>query len=152
MSVSATNSRIQNLHRRELKKTFDMHETVWSTGSTGAMRCLKFAKCKMFPFTLLTLRNDTATVAISRSSDSHIATFLHVALTSVLIGKYKGAKVIANWTLRRVTKERPKSTHYLNKMDSRDMRGPRRCTVCGREGHSRSRCPQRACPSSAGGH
>ncbi|RYR24512.1 hypothetical protein Ahy_B02g058014 [Arachis hypogaea] len=66
--------------------------------------------------------------------------------------RYEGAKVTANWTLRHVTKGRPKSTRYLNEMDSRDMRGPRRCTICGREGHSRSRCPQRAGPSSAGGH
>nr|XP_029147047.1 uncharacterized protein LOC114924970 [Arachis hypogaea] len=66
--------------------------------------------------------------------------------------RYEGAKVIANWTLRRATKGRPKSTRYLNEMDSRDMRGPRWCTICGREGHSRSRCPQRAGPSSAGGH
>ncbi|RYR65644.1 hypothetical protein Ahy_A03g011572 [Arachis hypogaea] len=66
--------------------------------------------------------------------------------------RYKGAKVIANWTLRRATKGRPKSTRYLNEMDSRDMRGPRWCTICGREGHSRSRCPQRAGPSSAGDH
>nr|XP_029149619.1 uncharacterized protein LOC114925471 [Arachis hypogaea] len=66
--------------------------------------------------------------------------------------RYEGAKVIANWTLRRATKGRPKSTHYLNEMDSRDMRGPRKCTICGREGHSRSRCLQRAGPSSAGGH
>ncbi|RYQ85392.1 hypothetical protein Ahy_B10g104950 isoform B [Arachis hypogaea] len=50
------------------------------------------------------------------------------------------------------TKGRPKSTRYVNEMDSRDMRGPRRCTTCGREGHSRSRCLQRAGPSSAGGH
>ncbi|XP_020973276.1 uncharacterized protein LOC107633937 [Arachis ipaensis] len=66
--------------------------------------------------------------------------------------RYEGAKVIANWTLRRATKGRPKSTRYLNEMDSREMRDPRRCTICGREGHSRSRCPQRAGPSSAGGH
>ncbi|XP_029144834.1 uncharacterized protein [Arachis hypogaea] len=54
---------------------------------------------------------------------------------------YDGAKVIANWTLRRTTKGRLKSTRYLNEMDSRDIRGPRQCTICGREGHSRSRCP-----------
>ncbi|RYQ86002.1 hypothetical protein Ahy_B10g105654 [Arachis hypogaea] len=47
---------------------------------------------------------------------------------------------------------KPKSTRYLNEMDSRDMRGPCRCIICGREGHSRSQCPQRAGPSSAGGH
>ncbi|XP_057730854.1 uncharacterized protein LOC130946197 [Arachis stenosperma] len=62
---------------------------------------------------------------------------------------YEGAKVIANWTLRRATKGRPKSTRYLNEMDSRDMRRPRRCTICGREGDSQSRCPQRAESSSA---
>ncbi|XP_020970320.1 uncharacterized protein LOC107621097 [Arachis ipaensis] len=66
--------------------------------------------------------------------------------------RYEEAKVIANWTLRHATKGRPKSTRYVNEMDSRDMRGPRRCTTCGREGHSRSRCLQRAGPSSAGGH
>ncbi|RYR43260.1 hypothetical protein Ahy_A08g039687 [Arachis hypogaea] len=49
----------------------------------------------------------------------------------------------------RATKGRPKSTRYLNEMDSRDMRRPRRCTICGREGHSQSRCPQRAESSSA---
>ncbi|RYR27735.1 hypothetical protein Ahy_B01g051773 [Arachis hypogaea] len=66
--------------------------------------------------------------------------------------RYEGAKVIVNWTLRRATKGRPKSTRYLNEIHSREMRGPRRCTICGREGHSRNRCPQRAGPSSAGGH
>ncbi|XP_072054177.1 uncharacterized protein [Arachis hypogaea] len=66
--------------------------------------------------------------------------------------RYEGAKVIANWTLRHATKGRPKSTRYLNEMDSRDMRGPRKCTICGREGHSHSRCPQRVGPSSVGGH
>ncbi|QHN94114.1 uncharacterized protein DS421_17g598520 [Arachis hypogaea] len=66
--------------------------------------------------------------------------------------RYEGAKVIANWTLRRTTKRRSKSTRYLNEMDSREMRGPRRCTICGREGHSRNRCPQRTGPGSAGGH
>ncbi|XP_072087244.1 uncharacterized protein [Arachis hypogaea] len=65
--------------------------------------------------------------------------------------RYKGTKVIANWTLRHVTKRRPKSTRYLSEMDLRDMRSPRQCTICGREGHSRSRCPQCASPSSAGG-
>ncbi|XP_015953369.1 uncharacterized protein LOC107477815 [Arachis duranensis] len=65
--------------------------------------------------------------------------------------RYEGAKVIANWTLRRATKGRPKLTRYLNEMDSRDICDPRRCTICGREGHSRNRCPQRAGPSFAGG-
>ncbi|RYR67441.1 hypothetical protein Ahy_A03g013802 [Arachis hypogaea] len=65
--------------------------------------------------------------------------------------RYKGTNVIANWTLRRVTKGRLKSIRYLNEMDSRDMRGLRWCTICGREGHSRSRCPQRAGPNSNGG-
>ncbi|RYR33241.1 hypothetical protein Ahy_A10g047803 [Arachis hypogaea] len=32
--------------------------------------------------------------------------------------RYEGAKVIHNWTLRRTTKGRPKSTRYLNEMDS----------------------------------
>ncbi|RYR25164.1 hypothetical protein Ahy_B02g058809 isoform A [Arachis hypogaea] len=52
--------------------------------------------------------------------------------------------------VREMQDGRPKSTRYLNEMDSRDMRGPRRCTLCGHEGHSRSRCPQRAGPSSPG--
>ncbi|XP_015948279.1 uncharacterized protein LOC107473237 [Arachis duranensis] len=66
--------------------------------------------------------------------------------------RYEGAKVTTNWTLRHATKGRPKSTRYLNEMDSQDMSGPHRCTICGREGHSRSRCSQRASPSSTGGH
>ncbi|QHO58361.1 uncharacterized protein DS421_3g89980 [Arachis hypogaea] len=88
MSIAATDSRIQNLQRRELRKASDVQETLWSTGSIGATRCLRFAKHKMVPFKLLTLRNDTATVAISRSSDFHVVTCLHVAPTNVLIGKY----------------------------------------------------------------
>ncbi|QHN80659.1 uncharacterized protein DS421_20g680070 [Arachis hypogaea] len=87
MSISTTDSRIQNLQRRELKKASDVQEILWSTDLTGATICFRFTKCKMVPFTLLTLRNDTATVAISRSSDFHIATCLHVAPTSVLTGK-----------------------------------------------------------------
>ncbi|RYR48645.1 hypothetical protein Ahy_A07g034698 [Arachis hypogaea] len=75
----------------------------------------------------------------------------------VLIGdlsiwtRYEGAKVIANSTLRHMTKGRPKSTRYLNETDSRDMLGPRQCTICGWEEHSRSRCLQCAGLSSAGG-
>ncbi|XP_025679552.1 uncharacterized protein [Arachis hypogaea] len=51
-------------------------------------KIFEVANCKMVPFTLLTLRNDTVIMAISRSSDSHAATSSHVALTSILIGKY----------------------------------------------------------------
>ncbi|RYR34602.1 hypothetical protein Ahy_A10g049561 [Arachis hypogaea] len=65
--------------------------------------------------------------------------------------RYDGANVIDNWTLKHVTKGRPKSTCYLNEMDLRDMHAPRRCTLFGREGHSCSRCSQRAGPSSIGG-
>ncbi|RYR41388.1 hypothetical protein Ahy_A08g037782 [Arachis hypogaea] len=39
--------------------------------------------------------------------------------------RYEGVKVIANWTLWCTTKGRPKSTRYLNEMDSWDMCGPR---------------------------
>ncbi|RYR19012.1 hypothetical protein Ahy_B03g063664 [Arachis hypogaea] len=63
--------------------------------------------------------------------------------------RYEGAKVIANWTLRRTTKGRPKSTRYLNEMDLRDMRDPCQSTICGREIYSRIRCPQHTDPSSA---
>ncbi|XP_057734760.1 uncharacterized protein LOC130950259 [Arachis stenosperma] len=49
-----------------------------------------------------------------------------------------------------VSKGRPKITRFLNEMDMRDMRGHRRCRLCGGEGHSRSRCPHRV-GSSAGG-
>ncbi|RYR19593.1 hypothetical protein Ahy_B03g064424 [Arachis hypogaea] len=44
----------------------------------------------------------------------------------------------------------PQIDRYLNEMDSRDMRGPRICRLCGAQGHSRSRCPQRPGPSGAG--
>ncbi|RYR10936.1 hypothetical protein Ahy_B05g079419 isoform B [Arachis hypogaea] len=39
--------------------------------------------------------------------------------------RYDGANVITNWTLRHTAKGRPKSTCYLNEMDSRDTRAPR---------------------------
>ncbi|RYR51693.1 hypothetical protein Ahy_A06g026673 [Arachis hypogaea] len=72
----------------------------------------------------------------------------------------RAGNIVVNWfdrrnemfeTLRRAIKGRPKSTRYLNEMDSRDICGPCRCTICGREGHSRSRCPQHASPCSPEG-
>ncbi|XP_057745636.1 uncharacterized protein LOC130963549 [Arachis stenosperma] len=63
---------------------------------------------------------------------------------------YEGPTLVANPAMRRTSKGRPKLTRYLNEMDSRDMRGPRICRLCGAQGHSRSRCPQRPGPSGAG--
>ncbi|RYR55078.1 hypothetical protein Ahy_A06g030328 [Arachis hypogaea] len=63
---------------------------------------------------------------------------------------YEGPTMVANPALRRTSKGRPKLTRYLNEMDSRDMRGPRICRLCGAQVHSRSRCPQHARPSGAG--
>ncbi|RYR46727.1 hypothetical protein Ahy_A07g032507 [Arachis hypogaea] len=45
--------------------------------------------------------------------------------------------------LRRVSKGRPRMTRFLNEMNIRMLRAPRRCKQCGAEGHSRSRCRQR---------
>ncbi|RYR09979.1 hypothetical protein Ahy_B05g078426 [Arachis hypogaea] len=39
---------------------------------------------------------------------------------------------------------RPRMTRFLNEMDMRMLRRPRRCRLCGAEGHSRSRCRQSA--------
>ncbi|RYQ91723.1 hypothetical protein Ahy_B09g097724 [Arachis hypogaea] len=64
---------------------------------------------------------------------------------------YQGPRHIANPHLKRVSKGRPKITRFLNEMDMRDMRGPRRCRLCGGQGHSRSRCPHRAGSSASGG-
>ncbi|RYR17590.1 hypothetical protein Ahy_B03g062295 [Arachis hypogaea] len=55
---------------------------------------------------------------------------------------YNGPRFIPNPYLRRVTKGRPRMTRFLNEMDTQMLRRPRRCTVCGAEGHSRSRCRQ----------
>ncbi|RYR47551.1 hypothetical protein Ahy_A07g033482 [Arachis hypogaea] len=62
-----------------------------------------------------------------------------------------GPRMIPNPNLRRVCKGRPKITRFLNEMDIREMRSPRRCRLCGAEGHSRIRCPHRG-GSSAGGN
>ncbi|RYR66923.1 hypothetical protein Ahy_A03g013112 [Arachis hypogaea] len=55
---------------------------------------------------------------------------------------YNGPRFIPNPFLRRVTKGRPKMTRFLNEMDTRMLRRPRRCTLCRAAGHSRSRCRQ----------
>ncbi|XP_057746486.1 uncharacterized protein LOC130965742 [Arachis stenosperma] len=60
---------------------------------------------------------------------------------------YHGPRFVGNSFLRRVAKGRPKMTRFLNEMDTRMLRGPRRCKQCGAEGHSRSRCRQRGGPS-----
>ncbi|RYR52388.1 hypothetical protein Ahy_A06g027320 [Arachis hypogaea] len=62
---------------------------------------------------------------------------------------YEGPTLVANPAQRRTSKGRPKLTRYLNEMDSCDIRGPRICRLCGAQGHSRSRCPQRVGPSGA---
>ncbi|RYR32095.1 uncharacterized protein LOC107610206 [Arachis ipaensis] len=56
---------------------------------------------------------------------------------------YHGPRFVGNPFLRRVSKGRPRMTHFLNEMDTRMLRGPMRCKQCGAEGHSRSRCRQR---------
>ncbi|RYR55876.1 hypothetical protein Ahy_A05g021724 [Arachis hypogaea] len=55
---------------------------------------------------------------------------------------YNGPRFVPNPYLRRVTKGRPKMTRFLNEMDTRMLRRPRRCRLCGAEGHTRSRCRQ----------
>ncbi|XP_057734719.1 uncharacterized protein LOC130950210 [Arachis stenosperma] len=56
---------------------------------------------------------------------------------------YHGPRFVGNPFLRRVSKGRPRMTRFLNEMDTRMLRRPRRCKQCGAEGHSRSRCRQR---------
>nr|XP_025627877.1 uncharacterized protein LOC112721001 [Arachis hypogaea] len=53
---------------------------------------------------------------------------------------YNGPRFVPNPYLRRVSKGRPRMTRFLNEMDTRMLRRPRRCTLCGAKGHSRSRC------------
>ncbi|RYR02375.1 hypothetical protein Ahy_B06g081172 [Arachis hypogaea] len=57
---------------------------------------------------------------------------------------YSGPRFVPNPNLRRVTKGRPRMTRFLNEMDTRMLRAPRRCRQCGAEGHSRSRCRRSA--------
>ncbi|XP_072087355.1 uncharacterized protein [Arachis hypogaea] len=63
---------------------------------------------------------------------------------------YQGPRLVPNPYLRQVAKGRTKKTCFLNEMDVRDLRGPRRCRLCGGEGHSRSRCPHRGGASASG--
>ncbi|XP_057760419.1 uncharacterized protein LOC130980792 [Arachis stenosperma] len=53
---------------------------------------------------------------------------------------YSGPRFVPNPNMRRVNKGRPRMTRFLNEMDTRMLRAPRRCRQCGAEGHSRSRC------------
>ncbi|XP_072058200.1 uncharacterized protein [Arachis hypogaea] len=55
---------------------------------------------------------------------------------------YNGPQFMPNPFLRRMTKGHPRMTRYLNEMDTRMLRRPRRCSLCGAEGHNRSRCCQ----------
>ncbi|XP_029146864.1 uncharacterized protein [Arachis hypogaea] len=55
---------------------------------------------------------------------------------------YHGPRFVGNPFLRRVSKGRPRMTRFLNEMDTRMLRRPRRCKQCGAEGHNRSRCRQ----------
>ncbi|RYQ96782.1 hypothetical protein Ahy_B08g092656 [Arachis hypogaea] len=51
---------------------------------------------------------------------------------------YNGPRFMPNPFLRRVAKGRPRMTHFLNEMDTRILRQPRQCRLCGAEGHNRS--------------
>ncbi|RYR47571.1 hypothetical protein Ahy_A07g033504 [Arachis hypogaea] len=62
----------------------------------------------------------------------------------------EGPRMIPNPNLRRVCKGRLKITWFLNEMDMREMRAPRRCMLCGTEGHSLSRCSHRGGSSARG--
>ncbi|XP_057730417.1 uncharacterized protein LOC130945728 [Arachis stenosperma] len=53
---------------------------------------------------------------------------------------YNGPQFIPNPYLQRVEKGHPRMTRFLSEMDTRMLRCPRQCTLCGAEGHSRSRC------------
>ncbi|XP_057721350.1 uncharacterized protein LOC130935565 [Arachis stenosperma] len=53
---------------------------------------------------------------------------------------YSGPRFVPNPNMRRANKGRPRMTRFLNEMDTRMLRAPRRCRQCGAEGHSRSRC------------
>ncbi|XP_057755421.1 uncharacterized protein LOC130974567 [Arachis stenosperma] len=55
---------------------------------------------------------------------------------------YNGTRFVPNLYLRRVTKGRPRMTRFLNEMDTRMLRRPRRCRQFGAKGHSHSRCRQ----------
>ncbi|RYR69396.1 hypothetical protein Ahy_A03g015945 [Arachis hypogaea] len=60
---------------------------------------------------------------------------------------YHGPRFVSNPFLRRVAKGRPKMTCFLNEMDTRMLRAPRRCKQCGVESHNHSKCRQRGCAS-----
>ncbi|RYR16383.1 hypothetical protein Ahy_B04g073393 [Arachis hypogaea] len=53
---------------------------------------------------------------------------------------YHGLRFVGNLFLRQVSKYQPRMTHFLNEMDTRMLRDPKRCKQCGVEGYSRSRC------------
>ncbi|RYR50107.1 hypothetical protein Ahy_A07g036684 [Arachis hypogaea] len=56
---------------------------------------------------------------------------------------YHGPRFVGNPFLRRVCKGRPRMTRFLNEMDTRMLRDPRRCKQCRAKGHNRNRCRQR---------
>ncbi|RYR61604.1 hypothetical protein Ahy_A04g018793 [Arachis hypogaea] len=55
---------------------------------------------------------------------------------------YPGLTMVTNPALGRKSKDCPKSTRYLNEIDSRKMRGPRVCRLSRRQDYSHSRCSQ----------
>lgn len=57
--------------------------------------------------------------------------------------KYNGPTIHHNPELLVHRTGRPKSTRFLNEMDRRDGRQPRRCGLCKERGHLRTACPHR---------
>ncbi|RYR46522.1 hypothetical protein Ahy_A07g032248 [Arachis hypogaea] len=125
-------------------------ETFRLVALTGRMRYLRCVRCQVGWSLQWTYVAFDVTVVSSRWIGFPVDMYLHVVPTSDWIGKcnpttwpaYNGPRFIPNPFLRRVTKGRPKMMRFLNEMDTRMLRRPRRCRLCGAEGHSRSRCRQ----------
>ncbi|RYR22089.1 hypothetical protein Ahy_B03g067379 [Arachis hypogaea] len=140
------------------------------TASTGRMRYLKCVRCLVDWSMLSTYVGINVTVVSFGWIGSRVGMCFHVVQINDWTGNcmcmmcirwtrfdgfrplgnpstwpvYTGPRFVPNPFLRRMTKGRPRMTRFLNEMDTRMLRPPRRCRQCGAEGHSRSSCRRSA--------
>ncbi|RYQ85025.1 hypothetical protein Ahy_B10g104508 [Arachis hypogaea] len=125
-------------------------ETFRLVALTGRMRSSRCVRCQVDWNLQSTYEAFDVIVVSFRWTRFPVDMCSHVVPTSDWIDKcnpttwpaYNGPRFVPNPYLRRVTKGHPRITRFKNEMDTRMLRRPRRCRLCGAEGHSRSRYHQ----------
>ncbi|RYR51872.1 hypothetical protein Ahy_A06g026834 [Arachis hypogaea] len=115
-------------------------ETFSLVALTGRMRSLKCARCQV-DWSLQSTYIAFDVTVMDQVRRVYRARFRPLSNRTTWPA-YNEPRFVPNPYLKRVTKGLSRMTRFLNEMDTRMLRRPRRCRLCWAKGHSRSRCHQ----------